>query len=206
MEEEGVVPRRLIALLLAATVLAALALAVSTLLKETVGGGVFLETGAEAESASKMLEKPVSASDLSFPALLRDTQSLASEDASVQRWRESRSLPADPQGTEERPLAREQGNKSVLGASVGGYAVQVMSFRDRPSASEMAQKLEQRGFRSFVASADIPGRGTFFRVRVGRFKSRYAAKRAQKRLEQQESLPGFVVDETLRPQTDASEP
>lgn len=57
----------------------------------------------------------------------------------------------------------------------GRYTVQVASYRDSRDAQELAQRLERKGYQAFVAEAEIPGKGRWYRVRVGRFGTRKEA-------------------------------
>lgn len=51
------------------------------------------------------------------------------------------------------------------------YVVQVASFRAESIAMNEAGKYRDKGFNSFVESANIPNRGLWYRVRVGNFTS-----------------------------------
>ena len=68
------------------------------------------------------------------------------------------------------------------------YAVQVASASSEAGAKEMGAKVKARGFDAVVIPADIPGKGTVYRVRVRGFASRAAADAAKARLGQ-----GLVV-------------
>ncbi|MCK6612885.1 MAG: SPOR domain-containing protein [Ignavibacteriaceae bacterium] len=51
------------------------------------------------------------------------------------------------------------------------YTVQVSSWRDKAVADKEAARLERLGHPAYVQSASIPGRGKWYRVRVGEFKT-----------------------------------
>ena len=53
----------------------------------------------------------------------------------------------------------------------GGYQLQVSSFRTQNEAQHFADQLRARGHRAYVIEAHVPGRGTWFRVRIGPFPS-----------------------------------
>ena len=67
----------------------------------------------------------------------------------------------------------------VAAAPDGAYAVQVASLKDAAAAGEMVKKLNSRGFRAFNVSAEVPGKGTRYRVRVGGFSSSAEAEKAR---------------------------
>jgi cell division protein FtsN len=79
---------------------------------------------------------------------------------------------ASPTPSERRPMA-------ALATQHGAYTVQVSSFAHRPEARAFAAALTRQGFSPFVVTKKIPKKGTWYRVRVGRFETREAAVQAQ---------------------------
>ena len=57
----------------------------------------------------------------------------------------------------------------------GSYQLQVSSFRTEPEADAFADQLRARGHKAYVLEAKVPGRGTWYRVRVGPFTTQHAA-------------------------------
>ncbi|HVY55543.1 MAG TPA: SPOR domain-containing protein [Thermodesulfobacteriota bacterium] len=77
-----------------------------------------------------------------------------------------------------------------------GFTVQVASYRDRGDADALAQKLTRKGYRAFVAEAELPGKGIWYRVRVGRFGTRKEAASFGESLKRKErSLKSVYVAE-----------
>lgn len=91
---------------------------------------------------------------------------------------ESRSVPGTP--TDTGPVR---------------FTVQVGAFPTRPEAEAMVSRLRESGLSPYLMEADIPGKGTFYRVRIGRFESRDDAKRYLDNLKRETGLPGFVAQE-----------
>jgi septal ring-binding cell division protein DamX len=60
----------------------------------------------------------------------------------------------------------------------GGFTVQVRSSPSEADARAFADALKAGGFDAYVMRADLGSRGTWYRVRVGRFDSRDAARQA----------------------------
>ena len=54
----------------------------------------------------------------------------------------------------------------------GRYTLNIASFRDKGNADRLMKELEDKGYEAFVEKANIPGKGTWYRVAVGRFSSR----------------------------------
>ena len=55
------------------------------------------------------------------------------------------------------------------------FVVQVAAFRSKSISENEAGKYRNKGFNAFVEAAEIPGRGTWYRVRVGNFNSKEEA-------------------------------
>jgi cell division septation protein DedD len=51
----------------------------------------------------------------------------------------------------------------------GKFALQVAAYPNRAAAAELADKLKAAGVASYVVNVELPHRGTWYRVRVGRF-------------------------------------
>jgi cell division septation protein DedD len=66
---------------------------------------------------------------------------------------------------------------SQADALQGKFSLQAASFPNAVGANEFAEKLHRAGVPAYVVSADIPGKGRWFRVRVGRFGTRDEATR-----------------------------
>jgi DedD protein len=73
----------------------------------------------------------------------------------------------------------------------GGWVVQVGSTQDRTEADRIAARFATRGAR--VVVADVPGKGRWYRVRLGSFDTRESADRYLKDLERGTGAKGFVA-------------
>ena len=76
------------------------------------------------------------------------------------------------------------------------YTLQVKSVPGKAEADAFVASLRRAGFEPYVVLADIPGRGRYYRVRVGRFPTLEAAKRFQRRYRAQSGQPdaGYITD------------
>jgi cell division septation protein DedD len=75
----------------------------------------------------------------------------------------------------------------------GGYQLQVSSFRTQGEADQFAVQLRARGHKAYVVEAHVPGRGTWFRVRIGPFASQHAAASYRAGFEGREHVVPFIV-------------
>ncbi len=76
----------------------------------------------------------------------------------------------------------------------GGYQLQVSSFRKEKRANGFAARLRRSGHHAYVEPAIVPGKGTWYRVRVGPFKNRWQAMRYRKEFEKREHIVTFLVE------------
>jgi len=76
----------------------------------------------------------------------------------------------------------------------GGYQLQASSFKSEPEANAFATALRQRGHRAYVEPAQLLGRGVWYRVRVGPFKTQKEAAAYRAEFERKEHLVPFIVE------------
>ncbi len=88
--------------------------------------------------------------------------------------------------------ASAAGQASTAGHE-GGYQLQVSSFRTQSEADTFSGQLRARGHKAYVTEAKVPGRGTWFRVRVGPFSSQHAAASYRVGFEGREHVVPFIV-------------
>ena len=81
-----------------------------------------------------------------------------------------------------------------LGAS---FAIQAKAFREKSDAmiflGYIQQELSRSSYKPFIMPVELPGKGKWYRVRVGTFKSRLAAQKFKKRFEKKLGLETFLV-------------
>jgi DedD protein len=99
----------------------------------------------------------------------------------------ARSIPAPP----DRPMAPAGRD--------GEYTVQVISYDSPEGADAFAAALRQRGHRAFVVSAQVEGRGTMYRVRVGPFETQREAQEYRREFERAERMSTLLVRRPQEP-------
>ena len=67
------------------------------------------------------------------------------------------------------------------------------SFHTQPEADGFAEQLRARGHKAYVVEAHVPGRGTWFRVRVGPFPTQHSASQYRVAFEAREHVVPFIV-------------
>jgi hypothetical protein len=73
----------------------------------------------------------------------------------------------------------------------GRYSLQLSSFQDKGEAETFAQKFE--GDRPYMVVSEIPGKGTWYRVRVGDYASAKDAVAAKQSFERKHSVIAYVA-------------
>lgn len=91
------------------------------------------------------------------------------------------------------------GGKLTSAGSEGGWQVQVSSFKTDAEAQSFAEQLRARGHRAHVQQAEIPGRGTWYRVKIGPFATQNEAIKYKSAFVAKEKVPAFVVKSGVDP-------
>jgi cell division septation protein DedD len=73
------------------------------------------------------------------------------------------------------------------------YTVQVGAFQNKEDARQLLERLRQKGLSAYMISTDIPGKGTWHRVRVGTFDDKDGAKAFAEAIETNEPISTFVT-------------
>lgn len=94
--------------------------------------------------------------------------------------------------------ATEEGAQPASAGHEGGYQLQVSSFRTQAEADQFATQLRARGHKAYVLEARVPGRGTWYRVRIGPFASQHAAASYRSGFEGREHVVPFIVPPTAK--------
>lgn len=75
----------------------------------------------------------------------------------------------------------------------GPFTLQVASFQDEQEARRISASLRGQGFHTFIVAADVEGRGMWFRVRIGPFRTQGEVDRARRDYEERTRQPAIVV-------------
>lgn len=85
------------------------------------------------------------------------------------------------------------GNPTAPQGREGGYQLQISSFRTQAEADQFATQLRARNHKAYVTEAHVPGRGTWYRVRIGPFASQHAAASYRSGFEGREHVVPFII-------------
>ncbi|MFL5371477.1 MAG: SPOR domain-containing protein [Myxococcales bacterium] len=111
-----------------------------------------------------------------------------------------RSIPQPPDATTVPPGRRTADvappQTAVLPAppaNLGKYTVQIGATQDRAEAHQMVIRVSKAGLRPYVMEAKLPGRGLWYRVRVGAFADRAAADQYRRDVERELRTAAVVM-------------
>jgi len=78
-------------------------------------------------------------------------------------------------------------------ATASHFTLQLSAFPEKQDAEEFMHKIQSAGYKPFLVASEIPGKGVFYRVRVGDFASRQAAVDAKAEFERKQRMIAYVA-------------
>jgi len=102
---------------------------------------------------------------------------------------------AEPVVTRTTPAAaRPAGPKVPEATSAGGaFTLQLGASPNRDDAERQASRLREKGYAPYIVAAEVPGKGTWYRVRMGSFPTKDAATRYLQDFKRETQAEAFVA-------------
>jgi DedD protein len=97
-----------------------------------------------------------------------------------------------PDGGLKQAIARTE-KRPVEAVENGGFTLQLSASQSKAEADKFAGRLKDQGYAPYIIQADVPGRGTWYRVRMGSFASKEAATRYLQDFRRETRLEAFVA-------------
>lgn len=94
-----------------------------------------------------------------------------------------------PSGAESIPVVQD----NLTPGEGGFFTVQIAAYPTSFEAETMKNKLANKGLSPYIVKVEIPGKGTWFRVRVGKFSSKEGALSMAAAIKEKEGLSPFVA-------------
>jgi DedD protein len=91
------------------------------------------------------------------------------------------------------PAAAPAPKASEGTAPTGAFTLQLGASQNRDDAERMVSRLREKGYAPYIVTADVPGKGTFYRVRMGSFPTREAAGRYLEDFKRETKTEAFVA-------------
>jgi hypothetical protein len=88
-------------------------------------------------------------------------------------------------------------------AQAGRFAVQLEALPARAEAEAKVNQLKAQGVQAYIVKSLVPGKGLFFRIRVGNFTSRALAERYGQQLKMQSAVQEFFITAYEAPEPEA---
>lgn len=79
-------------------------------------------------------------------------------------------------------------------AADGAWTLQLSAYQDKGEAERFAAGLRDKGYAPYIIEANVPGKGVWFRVRMGRFGSKDAATTYLADFKRETSIAGIVTN------------
>jgi DedD protein len=113
--------------------------------------------------------------------------------ASVAKLASTTTAPVVPTST--TPSAAKSSAPKPPQATVpnGTWTLQLGASLNREDAERQAGRLREKGYAPYIVSADVPGKGTWYRVRMGSFPSKDAATRYLQDFKRETQAEAFVA-------------
>jgi cell division septation protein DedD len=100
--------------------------------------------------------------------------------------------PGRPQVVAQQPQPKRPDPKKP-DATTAHFTLQLSAFPERADAEEFMHKIQAAGYKPFLVASEVPGKGVFYRVRVGDYPSRQAAVDAKNDFERKQRLIAYVA-------------
>jgi len=148
------------------------------------------------ETAAASAGTPVPVAQAATPTLARPTQSLAEAvvPTSVPTRPTAKPLPAATPTVAKRVVAAAPSPRPEMVDewADAGWTVQVNATTNPEQATDLARRLKAKGYDAYTVQAPMRGQ-TWYRVRVGRVKTRDKAKELENRLRNNEGMENAYV-------------
>jgi cell division protein FtsN len=100
------------------------------------------------------------------------------------------------QASSNKPQTAAKKESSMVSTGVKlRYTVQTASYQEKGMAEDEVKRLKQRGYAAFIYSSQLPGKGIWYRVRLGSFPNKAAAEKLQKTIHAKEGISPIITIE-----------
>ena len=128
-------------------------------------------------------------------APVKDAQQLRSDNKTEDKAGHERAAAAGQGAPKQQVSSKKETVRAQKTDSKLRYTLQIASYQEKEMAEADIKKMKQRGYDAFVVASELPGKGTWYRVRLGSFSSKAAAEKLQKELRSKEGISAFLTIE-----------
>lgn len=98
-----------------------------------------------------------------------------------------------PAPTPTEAVSEEPPVKAEAPKPKGKFSIQVGSYQSSQEANQTMSQWKKKGYQAFLATGNVPGKGTWYRVRIGGFETRDEASQYLDKFKQKEKATAIVV-------------
>jgi cell division septation protein DedD len=144
-----------------------------------------------APAAGAPASKPVATAPKSVPA----TSAASTEENAPDALAEAKSPATETVVTRATPAAAKPATPKPpeATASNGAFTLQLGASPNRDDAERQASRLREKGYAPYIVAAEVPGKGTWYRVRMGSFPTKDAATRYLQDFKRETQAEAFVA-------------
>ena len=100
--------------------------------------------------------------------------------------------PKQASSNQSQTSTKKEPAKSSAGVKLR-YTVQTASYQEKKWPRMRWKRLKQRGYAAFIYSSQLPGKGIWYRVRLGSFSNKAAAEKLQKTIHAKEGISPIIL-------------
>jgi cell division septation protein DedD len=90
-------------------------------------------------------------------------------------------------------VAQPAQNAKKPDAAAAHFTLQLSAFPEKSDAEEFMKKIQAAGYKPFLVASEVPGKGIFYRVRVGDYTTRESAMNAKTEFERKQRIIAYVA-------------
>jgi cell division septation protein DedD len=98
-----------------------------------------------------------------------------------------------PKSEPPKPAPQPEPKAAEVTPDRAKFTLQLSSFQTRGEADAFAADLQKSGYTPYIVSAEVEGKGTWFRVRVGQYASQEDAMSAKSDFESRQKIIAYVT-------------
>lgn len=100
---------------------------------------------------------------------------------------------AKPTPAKAPPAAAAATPTPVPPSVPGHFTLQLSAFAEKADADAFVKRMQSGGYKPFIVASEIPGKGIFYRVRLGDYTNRESATNAKEELEKKQNVVAYVT-------------
>lgn len=84
------------------------------------------------------------------------------------------------------------------------YTIQIKAVQSKTEAEQISTDLNSKGYSSYIIKSDLPEKGLWYRIRIGKFKNRSQAKKIAEEFKRKEKMDYYIAS-YMSPKIDSNE-